>query len=80
MNDKDKQVMALLNGECIDITRHVVSANWYRMNIDMYHKGDEPIEIVQCTYDPELYAIPNYMTKAEYMAKTAEQIAEEWEI
>lgn len=80
MQEKMAKVKALMNGECEDITVHNVSASWYRMNADMDYKGDKPLDIVQCTYAYELYAMPNYMTLDEFNRKTAEQIAEEWEI
>lgn len=80
MTTKADKIKALLNGECEKITKHTVSADWYRMNVDMYYEGTGTIDIVQCTYDYELYAMPNYMTEKEYNSKTAEQIAEEWEI
>lgn len=80
MDAKIEKIKKLLNGECEDITVHNVSANWYRMNADMDYKGDEPLDIVQITYDYELYAMPNYMTLQEYNNKTPEQIATEWEI
>lgn len=80
MDAKIKKIKRLLNGECEDITVHNVSANWYRMNIDMDYKGDKPLDIVQITYDYKLYAMPNYMTLAKFNNLTAEQIAEEWEI
>lgn len=80
MEAKIERIKKLMNGECYKITTHNVSPQWYRMNADMYYTGDEPVDIVQCTYDPELYAMPNYMTLAEFNIKTAEAIAEEWEI
>lgn len=80
MQNKIKKIIQLMNGECDDITMHNVSARWYRMNVDMEYKGDRPVDIVQCTYDPELYAIPQYMTAAEFASKSAEEIAEAWEI
>lgn len=80
MDAKIEKIKKLLNGECEDISIHNVSANWYRMNADMDYKGDEPLDIVQCTYNYELYAMPNYMTLARFNNLSAEQIAEEWEI
>lgn len=80
MTSKEDQIKTLLRGGCERITKHTVSAGWYRMNVDMYYTGEQPVEIVQCTYDYELYAMPNYMTLAEYNNKTPEQIATEWEI
>lgn len=80
MDAKIEKIKKLLNGECEDITVHNVSANWYRMNVDMDYKGDEPLDIVQITYDYELYAMPQYMTLARFNGLSAEQIAEEWEI
>ena len=80
MNTKIEKIKELLNGECEDITVHNVSANWYRMNVDMDYKGDGPLDIVQITYDYELYAMPQYMTLARFNGLSAEQISEEWEI
>lgn len=80
MDAKIEKIKKLLNGECEDITVHNVSANWYRMNVDMDYKGDEPLDIVQITYAYELYAMPQYMTLARFNNLTAEQIAEEWGI
>lgn len=80
MDAKIEKIKKLLNGECEDITVHNVSANWYRMNVDMDYRGDEPLDIVQITYDYELYAMPQYMTLARLNGLSAEQIAEEWEI
>lgn len=80
MDTKIEEIKRLLNGECEDITIHNVSAQWYRMNVDMDYKGDRPLDIVQITYDYDLYAMPNYMTLQEYNNKTPEQIATEWEI
>ena len=80
MTTKEDQIKKLLHGECRDITEHTVSAGWYRMNVDMDYTGEQPVEIVECDYDYDLYAIPNYMTLQEYNSKTPEQIAEEWEI
>ena len=80
MTSKADQIKTLLNGECKRITKHTVSADWYRRNVDMYYDGTEAVDIVQCTYDYELYAMPNYMTLKEYNNKTPEQIATEWEI
>ena len=80
MTTKIDQIKTLLNGECESITEHTVSADWYRRNVDMYYAGTEAVDVVQCTYDYDLYAMPNYMTKQEYNSKTPEQIAEAWEI
>ena len=80
MDAKIEKIKKLLNGECEDITVHNVSANGYRMNVDMDYKGDEPLDIVQITYDYELYAMPQYMTLTRFNNLTAERIAEEWEI
>lgn len=80
MTSKKEQIKTLLGGECEDITKHTVSAAWYRMNVDMDYTGEQPVEIVQCTYNYDLYAMPNYMTLQEYNNKTPEQIATEWEI
>ena len=80
MEAKIEKIKRLLNGKCEDITIHNVSAQWYRMNVDMYYTGEQPVEIVQCTYGYDLYAMPNYMTLQEYNNKTPEQIATEWEI
>ena len=80
MEAKIEKIKRLLNGKCEDITIHNVSAQWYRMNVDMYYTGEQPVEIVQCTYGYDLYAMPNYMTLQEYNSKTPEQIATEWEI
>lgn len=79
-NDKAKRVMEKLNGECEDITIHTVSPEWYRMNVDMYHTGDKPLEIVQCTYAYELYAMPNYMILDTFMNTPVDDIVEQWEI
>ena len=80
MTSKEEQIKTLMNGECERITKHTVPALWYRRNVDMDYRGEQPVEIVQCTYDYNLYAMPNYMTLQEYNNKTPEQIAEEWEI
>ena len=80
MDAKIEKIKKLMNGECEDISIHNVSAKWYRMNADMDYKGDEPLDIVQCTYNYELYAMPNYMTLERFNGLSAEQIAEEWEI
>lgn len=80
MTTKEKQIKTLLHGECESITEHTVSAQWYRMNVDMDYKGEQPVEIVECEYDYDLCAMPNYMTLEEYNNKTPEQIATEWEI
>lgn len=80
MTTKEEQIKKLLHGECERITKHTVSAQWYRMNVDMDYTGEQPVEIVQCTYAYDLYAMPNYMTLEEYNNKTPEQIATEWEI
>lgn len=80
MTTKEEQIKTLLHGECEDITEHTVSAGWYRMNVDMDYTGEQPVEIVECEYDYDLYAMPNYMTLQEYNSKTPEQIATEWEI
>lgn len=80
MTSKEKQIKTLLGDECEDITKHTVSAAWYRMNVDMDYTGEQPVEIVQCTYNYDLCAMPNYMTLQEYNNKTPEQIATEWEI
>ena len=80
MNEKIAKIKKLMNGECEDITVHNVSASWYRMNANMDYVGDKPLDIVQITYAYELYAMPQYMTLDEFNRKTAEQIAEEWEI
>lgn len=80
MNNKIDKIMELLKGECIDISIHTVGAGWYRCNIDISYTGSEPVEIVQCTYAYDLYAMPNYMTLEAFKHKTAEDIAEEWEI
>lgn len=80
MDAKIEKIKKLLNGECEDITVHNVSANWYRMNVDMDYKSDEPLDIVQITYDYDLYAMPQYMTLEEFNRLTAKQIAEAWEI
>lgn len=78
--EKAEKVKRLLNGEVKTITFHVVGADWYRLNVDMYYKGTGAIEIVECDYDDELYAMPNYMTLDRFKKLTAEEIAEEWEI
>lgn len=80
MDAKIEEIKRLLNGECEDITVHNVSASWYRMNADMDYKGDKPLDIVQITYNYELYAMPQYMTLARFNSLSAEQIAKEWEI
>lgn len=80
MDAKIEKIKKLLKGECEDISTHNVSASWYRLNVDMDYKGDDPLDIVQITYNYELYAMPNYMTLAKFNNLTAEQIAEEWEI
>lgn len=80
MTTKEEQIKKLLHGECESITIHTVPALWYRMNIDMDYTEKQPVEIVQCEYNYDLCAMPNYMTLKEYNNKTPEQIAEEWEI
>lgn len=80
MDDKIKQVKTLMNGECDDIAVHKVSADWYRHYVDMDYYGEHPLTIVQCSYNYELCAMPQYMTLTEFTNRTAESIAEKWEI
>lgn len=80
MNAKIEKIKTLMHGECENITMHNVSASWYRLNADITYTGDAPLDIVQCTYNGDLYAMPQYMTLAEFNRLTAEQIAEAWEI
>lgn len=63
-----------------DITEHVVSADWYKMNVDMDHYGDKPVDIVQISYNADLYAMPRYMTHTHFCCTTPKELAEELEI
>lgn len=80
MNNKIDKIKKLMRGECVDISTRKVGAGWYRCNVDISYTGNEPVEIVQCTYAYDLYAMPSYMKLEAFKHKTAEDIAEEWEI
>lgn len=63
-----------------DIHVHIVSAEWYRHNVNMDYKGTDDVEIVQIDYKPELYAYPQYMTLAEFMHKSTSELKDLLEI
>lgn len=66
-DEKAKQVKDKLS-QIDDITRHIVSVDWYNMHVDMdYKKVGKDVEIVEINYQPELYASPKHMTLAEFM-------------
>lgn len=66
---------------CIEyITVHTVSPQWYRRNVDMYYDGDDPVEIVQISYTPECYAMPNYLTVKEFMDRPVSELKDLLEI
>ena len=81
MNIDEKIIKVVDAVYCIDyITTHTVSPEWYRMNVDMYYTGDDDVEIVQVSYTPECYAMPNYMTVKEFMAKSVSELQDLLEI
>lgn len=66
-DEKAKQVKDKLS-QIDDITRHIVSVDWYNMHVDMdFHTTDKSVEIIEVNYQPELYASPKHMTLAEFM-------------
>lgn len=77
---KEEKIIKLLGGEVESITFHNVSAEWWRMNGDMYYTGDTPVNIVQFTYSAECYAMPAYILQADYNRLTASEIAEQVEV
>lgn len=79
MDEKTIKVMNAIKS-IDDIHAHIVSANWYRMNVDMDYKGMDDVEIVQIDYKPELYAYPQYMTLAEFMHKSISELKDLLEI
>lgn len=66
-DEKAKRVKDKLS-QIDDITRHIVSVDWYKMHVDMdYYTTDKNVEIIEVNYKPELYASPRHMTLAEFM-------------
>lgn len=74
MEEKAQALMNAMHGQLDDITTHTVSANWYRMHVDMDYHGDEPVEIVEFTYNPDLYACPQHITLAEFNYKSVSEL------
>lgn len=81
MSIDEKIIKVIDNIRCIDyISRHVVSANWYKLNVDMYYTGEEPVEIVEVDYKDNYHAIPQYMTLNEFMSKSVSELRDLLEI
>ena len=84
MDNFDDKALSVKNRleYCVNsITRHIVSRDWYKMNVDMFNIPDEPsIEIVQFTYNYDCYAMPNYMTYAKFMTSDVDDIVDEMAI
>lgn len=78
----DEKILKVVDAVyCIDyITVHTVTPQWYRMNVDMYYTGDDDVEIVEISYTPECYAMPNYLTVDEFMSKSVSELKDLLEI
>lgn len=74
MEEKAQALMNAMHGQLDDITTHTVSADWYRMHVDMDYHGNEPVEIVEFTYNPDLYACPQHITLAEFNYKSVSEL------
>lgn len=78
MTTKEQLIMKK-NPQIIDITHHIVSGEWYRMNVDYTYQGDTA-EMVEFTYDYDLYASPAHILERDYNHMTAKELARELEI
>jgi len=75
MNIDEKASYLIDHTACIeDITTHIVSANWYRSMVDMDYKGEDPVEIVEVTYNYDLCAWPAHLTVEEFKSKSTSEL------
>lgn len=74
MEEKAQALMDAMHGELDDITFHTVSADWYRRYVDMDYTGATPVEVVGFTYNPDLYACPQYITQREFTYKSVAEL------
>ena len=81
MNIDEKIIKVIDNIDCIDyISMHVVGADWYKLNVDMYYTGVEPVEIVEVDYKDNYHAMPQHMTLDEFMNKSVSELRDLLEI
>lgn len=81
MNIDEKIIKVIDNIDCIDyISMHVVSADWYKLNVDIYYTGVEPVEIVEVDYKDNYHAMPQHMTLDEFMSKSVSELRDLLEI
>ena len=75
MSIDDKASYLIDHTACIeDITMHTVSANWYRLMVDMTYECEEPVEIVEVTYNYDLNAWPAHLTVEEFKSKSTSEL------
>lgn len=80
MDEKIATIKRRMSGIIDDITTHIVSAEWYRQYVDMDYTGEDAVEIVQVEYEYTLYAMPRYMTAAEFKHTPIETLCDKLEI
>lgn len=81
MNIDEKIIKVMDAIKCIDyISTSIVNAKWYRLNVDMSYRGEDPVEIVQIDYKENYQAYPQYMTLAEFMYKSVSELKDLLEI
>lgn len=78
----DEKIIKVMNAikSIDDIHAHIVSAEWYRHNVDMDYKGMDNVEIVQIDFLPDYYAYPQYMTAKEFMYRSVAELKDLLEI
>lgn len=78
----DEKIARLIKEvDCIDdITVHTVSPEWCRRYVDMDYMGNDSVEIIEVSYTPECYAMPNRLMLTEFMGKSISELKDLLEI